>query len=417
MRILVLNGGSSSFKCWFCEISDRALPAKAPQPLWTASVDWSRKLGSAQMQVQKTGGTFLSRTVEAGAPVHALRPVLEALWNGSARVVDSPSDIDVVGHRIVHGGPEHRESAPLTAEVRAAIAEQVEFAPSHNRFELEAIQTVDEVLGTGVLQVAGFDTAFHSTLSPAAYVYPGPYQWFERGVRRYGFHGMSHRYAARYAAEFVGASSRVITCHLGNGASLAAVRDGKSVDTTMGFTPLEGLMMGTRSGSIDPAILIYLIRHRGYGAEQLDHILNQESGLLGVSGLSGDMREILQAIDGGNERARLAFDVYAHRLVRELGGMLAVLGGLDALVFTGGVGEHCAPLRARVCEQLEFLGLRLDPSRNAKSETDSNIASADSRIPVLVVRAEEEWEIARDCYHLARANAAALAGETSSRPR
>jgi acetate kinase len=333
-----------------------------------------------------------------------LRPVLESLWTGDLRAVDSPSDVDVVGHRIVHGGPKYRESAPLTTEVRAAIAKEVEFAPSHNRFELEAVQAVDEVIGTGVLQVAGFDTGFHSTLAPAAYVYPGPYQWLEQGVRRYGFHGMSHRYAARRASELSDEPlPRVITCHLGNGASLAAIRDGKSVDTTMGFTPLEGVMMGTRSGSLDPGILIYLIRHRGYGAEQLDRILNQESGLLGVSGLSGDMREILRAIDGGNERARLAFDVYVHRLVRELGGMLAVLGGLDALAFTGGVGENCAPLRARVSEHLEFLGLRLDPAKNANPANDADVASADSRVPVLVIHAQEEWEIARDCYQLAHA--------------
>ncbi len=332
MKILVLNGGSSSFKCWFADLPDEALPANPPQPLWTARVDWSRHSGRAQMQIQRSDGSTINRSVDAAAPVAVLQPVLELLWSGDASVIHSRSEIDAVGHRIVHGGPEYRESAVLTAEVRAAIAKQVEFAPSHNRFELEAIRAVDAVIGTGVLQVASFDTGFHSTLSPAAYIYPGPYQWFEQGVRRYGFHGNSHRYAARRAVEMVGASlPRLITCHLGNGASLAAIRDGKSIDTTMGFTPLEGVMMGTRSGSIDPGILIYLIRHRGYGAEQLDHILNQESGLLGVSGISGDMREISQAIQDGNERARLAFDVYVHRLVRELGAMLAVLGGSTRL--------------------------------------------------------------------------------------
>lgn len=247
MKILVLNGGSSSFKCWFADLSDQELPARAPKPLWTARVDWSRHSGQAQMQIRRSDGAAINRTIEARAPVAVLRPALEALWEGDARVIRSPSDMDVVGHRIVHGGPEHRESAPLTAEVRAAIAKQVEFAPSHNRFELEAVQTVDEVLGTGILQVAGFDTGFHSTLSPAAYVYPGPYQWFEQGVRRFGFHGMSHRYAWRRTSELLGTvPARLITCHLGNGASLAAIRGGKSVDTTMGFTPLEGLMMGTR---------------------------------------------------------------------------------------------------------------------------------------------------------------------------
>ncbi len=269
----------------------------------------------------------------------------------------------------MHGGPVYRESTPLTPEVRAAIAREVEFAPEHNRFELEAVETVDRVIGRGVLQIATFDTGFHATLEPAAYVYPGPYAWLEQGVRRYGFHGISHRYAARRAAAMLGRDERdlkLIVCHLGNGASLAAVRGGKSVDTTMGFTPLEGLMMGTRSGSIDPGIIVYLIRHRGYSAEQLDHILNRESGLLGLSGVSGDMREVLEAIDAGNARAKLAFDVYAHRLVREIGAMLAVLGGVDALVFTGGVGENCPPLRELVCAQLGFLGLKLDATKNAR---------------------------------------------------
>ena len=197
--------------------------------------------------------------------------------------------------------------------------EQVEFAPAHNRFELEAVRTVDRIIGPDVLQVAVFDTGFHKTLEPAAYVYPGPYSWLEDGVRRYGFHGINHQYCAGRAAELLGrdpASLQLIICHLGNGASLAAVRGGKSVDTTMGFTPLEGLMMGTRSGSIDPGILVYLIRHRGYSAEQLDQILNKESGLLGVSGISGDMRKIEEGIASGNARAQLAFDVYIHRLLR-----------------------------------------------------------------------------------------------------
>jgi len=402
MKILVLNGGSSSFKCWFSDLSDEALPVKAPQPLWSARVDWSHHSGVAEIHIRRSDGATNDRSMQVAGPAAVLRPVIESLWEGSAKVIHARSEIDVACHRIVHGGPKLRESTPLTSEVRSAIAKQVEFAPAHNRFELEAIQAVDEVVGPGVLQIATFDTGFHSTLEPAAYVYPGPYQWLDQGVRRYGFHGISHRYAARRAAELLDAHSpRLITCHLGNGASLAAVRDGKSVDTTMGFTPLEGLMMGTRCGSIDPGILIYLIRHCGYSAEQLDQILNQESGLLGISGVSGDMREILEAIQGGNARARLAFDVYMHRLIREVGAMLAVLGGVYALVFTGGVGENCAPVRAQVCDQLRFAGVRLDPAKNAQPKLDQDVAAPDSPVRVLVIRAEEEWEIARECYHLA----------------
>jgi acetate kinase len=369
MRVLVINGGSSSFKCRLDDLPDQPLPVAPPQPLWTKRVDWNQKSSVAEL----------------------LEPVLKSI----------PGSVDVVGHRIVHGGPKYRQSTPLTPEVRTAIAKEIEFAPAHNRFELEAVQAVDRFLGSGILQIAVFDTGFHSTLTPDAYVYPGPYAWLERGIRRYGFHGINHQYASRRAADILHAdpaSLRLIVCHLGNGASLAAVRGGKSIDTTMGFTPLEGLMMGTRCGSIDPGILIYLIRHSGSSAEELDEILNRKSGLLGVSGISGDMREIESAIDSGNQRAQLAFDVYAHRLVRELGAMLAVLGGADAIIFTGGVGENSTRLRERTCASLGFLGVKLDAAKNAKPAADQDIAASDSRTRVLVVRAQEEWEIARECH-------------------
>jgi acetate kinase len=337
VKILAINGGSSSFKCRLDEVPADP-PSAPPAPLWETHFD-----------------------LAPGALEQALRSV--------------PGSVDAVGHRIVHGG-HYRQTTRITAEVRAAIAAEAEVAPTHNKFELEAIDGAARQF-TNVPQVAVFDAAFHSTLRPEAYVYPGPHDWLALGIRRYGFHGVSFQYATRRATEILGAHARrLIICHLGNGASIAAVRDGKSVDTTMGFTPLEGLMMGTRSGSIDPGIIVYLIRHRGYTAEQLDKILNRESGLLGVSGVSADMREILAAIDQGNDRARLAFDIYAHRLCRGIGGMLAALDGADAIVFTGGVGENCAPLRERVRAQLRgLLG-------NARE---------------LVIHAEEEWEIIREC--------------------
>ena len=338
MRILALNGGSSTFKCRLDEISSEP-PSAPPEPLWKESVEL--------------------------AP-GALEQVLKRV----------PGAVDVVGHRIVHGGPEYRQPTRITANVRAAIAREVEIAPAHNRFELEAIEAAERIFGKP--QIAVFDAGFHATLDPAAYVYPGPYEWLDQGIRRYGFHGVSYQYAARRATEILGRdSTRLVLCHLGNGASIAAVRDGRSVDTTMGFTPLEGLMMGTRSGSVDPGIIVYLIRHRGYSAEQLDRILNRESGLLGVSGVSGDMREILAAMDNGNQRAKLAFEIYAHRLCRGIGEMLGVLGGADALVFTGGVGENCAPLRERVSKQLGGLL---------------------SGAKILIIHAEEEWEVARECW-------------------
>jgi acetate kinase len=338
MRILAINGGSSSFKCRLDDLSADP-PSQPLPPLW-------------------------QKHVERGESIE--------------KILDSvPRPVDVVGHRIAHGG-KFRDCTRITAEIRDAIAGEAEIAPEHNRYELDAIQAVERVFG--VPQIAVFDAAFHASLDRAAYVYPGPYEWFEQGIRRYGFHGISHQYASRRAAEILGRTLRVVTCHLGNGASLAAVRDGRSVDTTMGFTPLEGLMMGTRSGSIDPGILVYLIRHRGYTAPQLDRILNRESGLAGISGVSGDMREVLAAMDQGNDRARLAFEIYAHRLCRGIGEMIGALGGVDAIVFTGGVGENCAPLREIVTRRFAFLG----------------------DLPVLVVHAEEEWEIVRECFRISQ---------------
>ncbi len=374
MKILVINGGSSSFKCWFGDFpSDRPL--------------WSAHLGAIEAE---------------------LEPALKSL------LAEHPK-IDAVGHRIVHGGPRYRESTPLTPEVRAAIAQQVEFAPVHNRFELEAVRTVDRVIGGDVLQIAVFDTGFHSTLEPAAFVYPGPYSWLEDGVRRYGFHGINHQYCAGRAAAMLQrdpASLKLIICHLGNGASLCAVRGGKSVDTTMGFTPLEGLMMGTRSGSVDPGVLTYLMRQRHFFDEKLDDVLNNKSGLLGISGISGDMREVLAATRNGDEpvkaRAQLAFDMYVHRLRSGIGGMIAVLGGIDALVFTAGVGENSQEVRAAACENLGFAGVTLDRAKNAQSpmKGDTDISNADAAVRVLVIHAQEDWMIARACWSLLRKQSA-----------
>jgi acetate kinase len=404
MKILVLNGGSSSFKCWFQDVPDGQLPSEGLAPRWSARADWSRNSGRADVKIARSDGASVTRTITADSPSGFLEPVLEALWNGEAKAIDAPSEIDVVGHRIVHGGPKYRASVLVSPEVRAAIAEQAEFAPAHNRLQLAAIQTVDRVIGSKAPQVAVFDTGFHATLEPPAYVYPGPYNWLDEGIRRYGFHGISVQYSTRRAAELLKVpenSSRLIVCHLGNGASVTAVANGKSMDTSMGFTPLEGIMMGTRSGSVDPSIFLYLMRHHAYSADQIDEILNRKSGLLGVSGLSGDMREILEAIQKGSDRARLAYDIYAHRLMREIGAMLAVLGGADAVVFTGGIGENCAPLRQVVCEQLAFLGLKLDTAKNTKPDLDQNIAASGSTVQVLVIRADEDWEIARECQRLA----------------
>ena len=393
MKILVLNGGSSSFKSSLFDVTGIDGGA-APPPLWEARVDWEHHPGTAEIRVKAAGRTT-NRAVPVKAPLDSLDPLMEML--------PSREQIRVAGHRVVHGGRKFRDSARITPEVRAGIAEMASFAPEHNRLELEAIQCMERLLGPDAVQVAVFDTAFHASLPPPAYVYPGPYEWVGQGIRRYGFHGISHQYTSRRAAAILGRdlrSLRMITCHLGNGCSLAAIRDGVSIDTTMGFTPLEGLMMGTRSGTIDPGIVIHLVRHMGFRADELDRVLNKESGLRGISGLSGDMRAVMEAMARGDVRAQLAFDLYVHRLCRETGAMLASLGGLDVLVFTAGVGENSPEMRAKVADAFAFLGIRLDEAKNGHSPVDSDIAAPDSAVRVLVVHTDEEWEIARESYRV-----------------
>jgi acetate kinase len=289
--------------------------------------------------------------------------------------------------------------------LKSGIAKISALAPLHNRAELEGIEIIEKLLGP-VPQVAVFDTGFHRKMPQAAAVYPGPYQWFESGIHRYGFHGINHQYCAARAAQLLRrdlSSLKLVTCHLGNGCSLAAIQEGHSIDTTMGFTPLEGLMMGTRSGSVDPGILTYLMRQSRLRAQEIDDVLNKESGLLGISGISGDMREILASMKRGHSRAKLAFDIYVHRLQAGIGAMVAVLGGIDVLVFSAGVGENSPEVRDATCKRLVFLGLKLDDAANAQHPPDGDIAAPDSAVRVLIIRAQEDWAIARECWHLMRA--------------
>ncbi|HUP04167.1 MAG TPA: acetate kinase [Bryobacteraceae bacterium] len=400
MKILALNGGSSTLKAMLREVRE-ALPSVPAPPLWEAQAEWGRRPGKARIRV-RSGAVQTESEVDIETPAAVLEPVLDLLWSGPAKAAAGPAEIAVVGHRVVHGGHAFTRTVRIGKAVKDEIRKYVDFAPEHNRLELEAIEVAERLIPEAP-QIAVFDTAFHTTLPLHARVYPVPYEWFEKGVARYGFHGISHQYASRRAAEILGRAPdalRLVTCHLGNGASLAAVRAGKSVDTTMGFTPLEGLMMGTRSGSIDPGIPIYLVRHRGYGADQLDRALNKESGLKGVSGISSDMREIVTAMQAGHARAALAFDVYVYRLVSAIAAMTASLGGLDALVFTAGIGENCAPLREQTCRRLSYLGVDLDADKNAAGAMDTDIALPGSSVRVVVLHAEEDWEIARECWRV-----------------
>jgi acetate kinase len=399
MKILVLNSGSSSQKSCLFEIGG-SIPEDPPACLWEGKIEWDGVV--ADLSITSANGTSRKEQASISSRAQAIEHLLGTLWGGDTRAVSAPSEVDVVGHRVVHGGPDYETPVLITPAVKSAIAEVSAFAPLHNRSELEGMEIVERLLGA-VPQIAVFDTGFHRKMPLAAKVYAGPYEWFAEGIYRYGFHGINHQYCAGRAARLLGRSAdalRLVSCHLGNGCSLAAIRNGHSVDTTMGFTPLEGLTMGTRSGSVDPGILTYLMRQKGMSAQRLDDILNKESGLLGVSGISGDMRQILAAVRNGHERAKLAFDIYIHRLRSGIGAMIAALGGVDALSFTAGVGENSSEVRAATCDGLGYLGLKLDPEKNARSSSDHDIATVASSVRVLVIHAQEDWAIARECWKL-----------------
>lgn len=401
MKILVLNAGSSSQKSCLYDLAD-GLPNSSPEPLWEAAIDWTHHDDFVEMKIKTHDGKVLQEDLKVTSRPEIIAHMFETLWSGDTAVVSSPAEIDMIGHRVVHGGAEYRQSTIIDDVVKVAIAKLALFAPVHNPANLEGIAAAEQVFGK-TPQVAVFDTAFHAHLSPDAYTYAIPQRYTEQGIRRYGFHGISHQYCSDRAAQLLDRKLedlKLITCHLGNGCSLAAIRDGRSIDTTMGFTPLEGLVMGSRSGSIDAGILIHLLRQPDMDVEKLDHILNRESGVKGISGISGDLRSILKGIAEGNPQAQLAFDVYVHSLRSHIGAMLASLGGLDAIIFTAGVGENAPLIREAACAGFEFLGLKLDINKNNQRLLDVDIATADSSVRVLVIHTQEDWEIVRECWHL-----------------
>jgi acetate kinase len=392
MSILVINAGSSSLKLALFE--GDSVEARA-----AGTIDWKAEGQPASVRFQVQGRPAEHAPAEirdyAGAVGQALQLLRDAgLLAGSVRAA---------GHRVVHGGEHFRQSVVIDATVKDALARLAQEAPLHNPPALAALAAAAAAL-PGVPQVAVFDTAFHATLPPSAFLYPVPHAWYEKwGVRRFGFHGISFAYCTGRAAEMLGrdpAGLRLVICHLGNGCSATAVRGGASVATTMGFTPLEGLMMGTRSGSVDPGALLYVQRQHSLSAAQLDDILNHQSGLLGVSGIASDFRQVEEAAQGGHERARLALAVYAERVRAAIGALAVTLGGVDALVFTAGVGENSANLRAAVCNGLECLGLWLDAQGNAACRPDADIATADSRGRILVIHTREDLVIAREARRL-----------------
>ena len=401
MNILVLNSGSSSQKASLYQLG-ATIPGDPPVPAWEGKIEWNGD--EANVEVRTSRGAHIQRQSKAESRKRSISRLLDTLWTGETSTISGPEQINVVGHRVVHGGPKYRLPVLITPDVESAVAQTSLIAPLHNRAELGAVDLIRERLGE-VPQVAVFDTGFHSQMPDAAAIYPGPYEWLDEGIQRYGFHGINHGYCAERAAHLLGKellSLRIVTCHLGNGCSLAAVRDGHGVDTTMGFTPLEGLMMGTRSGSVDPGILTYLASTHGVSAQHMDEILNKQSGLLGISGVSNDMREVVAAMKQGHARAKLAFDIFVHRLRAGIGAMVAALGRLDVLVFTAGIGENSVEVRAAACAEFSYLGVKIDPQKNLRGleGDDQDISADDSGAHVFIIRAQEDWAIAQACWKL-----------------
>lgn len=394
MKILAINCGSSSVKAELFE--EKSLDERAVQSLWTGHISWSED-PEGRLTVHVPGRRDIMRTLGGIGVETALKLLLNLLWSGSQAVIKNPAEVAMIGHRIVHGGSEFRQSVQITDAVFQRLAALAHLAPLQQPRCLEGISAC-KTLFADAPQVAVFDTAFHASLPPEAFIYPLPYEWYsEYGIRRYGFHGINHQYVYDRALKLAQGKAdwRVITCHLGSGCSLAAISGGRSLRTTMGFTPLEGLMMATRSGSVDPGILTFMADRKHLKPAQLEHVLNNESGLLAVSGISANMREIEDAALNGDQRAQLAVDMFIDRLTASIGSLLPALGGLDLLVFSGGIGENSSTVRVRVCQRLAFLGLQIDADEDMDVTGDHVVSAPDSTAKICVVHAHEELEIAR----------------------
>ena len=405
MNVLVLNCGSSSLKFQLVDTDLERAAAGTDRVLARGAVD---DIGGAGiLKLEAAGRPPVKESAEVLEHKIAVEKVVDWLCRDSSGVLASRQDIHAVGHRVVHGGERFKSSVRIDDAVLQGIEACFDMAPLHNPPNVKGYRAARELLGDAVPQVAVFDTAFHQTMPPAAFLYALPYALYERhGIRRYGFHGTSHRYVSQRLAALLQRRPdedglRLITCHLGNGCSVAAIRGGKSVDTSMGFTPLEGLVMGSRSGDVDPAIVLHVMRKEELGTWEMNALLNKHSGLVGVSGLSNDMRALLEAEQEGNARARLAVDVFCHRLKKYVASYLGVLGGLDGIAFAGGIGENAPSVRARALEGLEALGLGLDHRANDDARgKELEISPRGARVRAFVVPTNEEILIARDTLHL-----------------
>lgn len=407
MNILVLNCGSSSLKFQLIATDEQRVATDTDERLAHGFID---RIGGAGVITFAAEGRAPQRSAE---PIKDMRAAVERVlrWvtSGESGIagVGSIADIHAVGHRVVHGGERFTKSAIITDEVLRGIEDCIELAPLHNPANIKGIQAAREIFGAGLPQVAVFDTAFHQTLPERAYLYAIPYQFYRRHrVRRYGFHGTSHRYVAyryRKMTEIARDETNVITLHLGNGCSIAAIKGGNSIDTSMGLTPLEGLVMGTRSGDLDAAIVEFIGSKEGLTAQEVESLLNKQSGLLGISGLTNDMRELLaEARENNDRRARLAVEIFCYRAAKYVGSYLAAMNGADAVIFTGGIGENSADVRRLICENLMWMGVALDAEQNEIHHNSKAgvVSTADSRLKIYVIPTNEELLIARDTARL-----------------
>lgn len=397
MKVLVVNAGSSSLKYQLFDTSDYTVKAKGI----------CERIGEAMGVLDHKNlvkGTRTQKDMKIATHTDAVRIVIDALTDPEVGVISDMSEIEAVGHRIVHGGFYFSKSMLLNDEVLSKLELCHDFAPLHTGAHLQGIRGCLSVM-PGVPQVLVFDTAFHQTMPAKSYIYALPYEYYEKDkVRRYGFHGTSHKYVTKRAIELMGRKDiKLVNCHLGNGSSLSAVKDGKCQDTSMGLTPLAGVPMGTRSGDIDPAVVQFVMNKYGMSADECLNMLNKKSGVLALSGVSSDFRDIENGAEEGNENCALALDKFAYEVRKYIGSYAAALGGLDCLVFTAGVGENSASMRARICEGLEFLGVKLDPEKNNTRGKEAIISADDSKVTVWVIPTNEELMIAQDTAALVNA--------------
>ena len=390
MKILILNAGSSSLKYQLIDMDGEKLLAKG----------LVERIGIEGSHInQKANGQVFDATAPMANHTEGIQWMLKALLDPEKGALKSMDEIGAVGHRVLHGGERFTASVLVNDEVKEAIKANIPLGPLHNPANLMGIEACEKVM-PGTPNVAVFDTAFHQTMPPKAYLYGVPMEYYEKlHVRRYGFHGTSHRYVSKRVCEFLGvdrSKTRVITCHLGNGSSMCAVENGKCIDTSMGITPLEGVIMGTRSGSMDPAVVQYICNNEHISVDEMLTICNKKSGLLGISGLSSDMRDIDKAADEGNERANIARDMLVYGIRKYIGSYAAAMNGVDVIVFTAGIGENNCALRERVMQGFEYLGAKLDPAKNAGCREEAVISTDDSKVKICVIPTDEEIVIARD---------------------